>query len=301
MKEKFENIAWQGWSIPIKPDWRPIDIEGDFKRGKMMIGTAAVPLMQVKWWRPSERRFHADEWISARIREMKTFPSDNPPVPQGFAAVGWIKNLEFKEDVSKTIWYGYEESADLLIEIVTTSIADAEIRRKIESKIIPALKVYGKNEDVLWNLYKVSFMVPPEYILRRKHLYSGDIGLEFINSKKDILILRQVYPAELALTRRTLKEWLKFPVFKTRRKFKLKSDDEWSVPELHLDEGLKRSGIRCIAFPFRWLAPRQYKAVIARDTELDRLLMAELISADSADFAPLEKLIEKMNITEKKK
>ena len=295
LKEELEVIAWQGWIIPVLPDWRPIEIDGDYCRGKMMIGSSSVPVMQVKWWRPQEKNFFATEWIAARIREMKTFPSENPPVPADFAAAGWIDELEFKEDLTKTIWYGFAEKAGVVIEIVTTSIADKNTRELIKRKIIPGLKVTPEGAPSKWCLYKIAFTVPEGYVLKRKHLYSGDIALEFANSAKDILLVRQVYPAELALTRRTMKEWLNHPPFKTRRKLRQGKDTEWKPEIKNIAEGIMRSGRKCIAFPLQWLFPKGYKALIAKDSELDRLLIAEKVTSGVPDFEELEECIRSMN------
>ena len=275
-----KKIAWQGWEIPAMDDWRPLEIFGDYKRGKMMIGNAVAPLLQVKWWRPEEKEFYPEEWIRARIREFKTTPSLNPPRPIGFSNSGWIHELEFKEEVTKTIWYGFDPKASVMMEIVMTSITDKSLQVKIITEIIPRLKVYSNEEKVYWTLYDVAFWVPPGYILRKKHLYSGDVALEFINEKKDTLVLRQVYPAELALSRRSMTQWLDHPAFKTKRRFYLEELNKWESGKINFVDGLNRLGKKLIPFPFKWLFPQFHQAFIALDKDLDRLLIAESITTD---------------------
>ena len=296
-KEIFKTkIAWQGWEIPAVDDWRPLEIDGDYKRGKMMIGNSVAPLLQVKWWRPDEKNFYAEEWIRARIREFKATPSMNPPRPKAFSNSGWIKELEFQEDVTKTIWYGFERDAGVMMEIVMTSITDKALQAKIITDLIPELKVYSIEEDTYWSLYDISFHVPKGYILKRKHLYSGDIALEFQDDDKRHLVLRQIYPAELALSRRSMGGWLDNPAFKFKRRFKLESDSEWKTGKANIVDALKRVGKRYIPFPLQWLFPKYVSAIIAKDSELDRLLIAEAFSDEKEFFAEVEKAVLRMNV-----
>ena len=289
-------IAWQGWELRVPQDWRPLEIAGDYKRGKMMIGNAEIPVVQIKWWRPEEKEFYDYEWIAARIRKLKALPSDNPPRPPGFSNTGWVKDLEFKENISKTIWYGYAKSAGVMMELVMTSIADSSIRKMVVSKILPNLKVYRRDEETRWALYNVSYRIPSGWILSRKHLYSGDIALEFTNSEnKSLLVVRQVYPAELALSRRSMEQWLENPVFRTRRKFHIDADTKYRFAEKRFDRALLRKGKLRVAFPLAWLKPLCYDAMIAVDSNLDRLYIAEVVSKSETDSSLLEEIVLKMN------
>lgn len=288
------NIAWQGWRIPVAADWQPMRITGDHKNGAMIIGSSDAPILQVSWHRLKGRDMTASAWLKRRFRNIPESILDGCPKPTGFDDVGWFRNMELKEDNSKSVWVGVSNSKKILIDIMFTNLSSEAEREKIINECLPQLEVFGKEENWPWNIYQVSFSVPGDYILKKHHLYSGDIALEFQRKSGDTLMVRQVYPSKLALSRRTLKRWLEEYPFHQKRKYKLDDENDWGWDGMN-KKGLKRFGRKQIPFPFGWIRRRHCSSFIVQDEEMDRLLIAEHACTEGTDNDMLENIITGMN------
>ena len=296
-KKTKDIIAWQGWEMPILPEWRPLQMEGGRDKGNMMIGDSEGPIVQFKWMRPPAKKFSWTKWRDRRFRMLKCLPSDGTPAPKDFDEVAWVHELEFSEGDNKTMWYGYSRKADLLLEIVTTSMVRKGARRMLERKFIPALRTYGSGKECRWVLFKVEFVSPEGYSYLAHQLFSGDISMEFAKGRTDCLTMRQVYPAELALQRRCLAKWLERTPYRGRRKYMLKSEEEIDLGDPRYVPALLRKGSWRIAFPFGPVAPRHSLGLVVKDRTLDRLLCVESISRKEPDRKLLADCIKKMNAT----
>ena len=270
------TISWAGWSLPVRDTWRPMKIEGSQDKGTMVIGDAEKPLLLVQWRHPGAiETFDADAWLRDRFRRIKARPSPDAPKPAGIERAEWVRELETREGQHKTIWYGYANNAGLLIELTATSLTEQAIREEVFGTLLPRLEVSGAGDPCRWELYNVSFQSPPRYVLLRRHLYSGDIALLLRHPSAATLMVRQVYPAALALSRRPLGEWLDRSPFMERRRFAKGAGTEDAPPQSGGAPRVTRRGWKRLPSPLGWLRPRFSTALAAVDATLDRLLIAE--------------------------
>ncbi len=260
------TIAWCGWSIPVPEEWRPLKIEGGWSRGSMMLGTEGAPIVLIKWWRPEEKRFDAERWMTRRFKALGVLPDDDAPCPAGFTPTGWIANLQRKEGVGKTVWYGYAPDAGVLIECISTSEVDRPLRDRFFGSLLPELAASPATAPVTWSLFSTTFTSPPGYTLTRHRIALGDIALELCHENGQRLILRQVFPATLATQRRKMEQWLDSPPFMERRHLR---------PERTHRDGtsLQQHGWKRLPSPMGWLTPR-YCTRMAHIAN-DRLYLAE--------------------------
>jgi hypothetical protein len=86
-------------------------------------------------------------------------------------------------------------------------------------------------------------------------------------------VIRQLYPAGLAASRRTLDRWLEVPPFLDRRRVWKPGREAWRCRAGV--EGIRRCGWRRLPAPLGRVAPRYTTAIAAVDEGLDRLLIAE--------------------------
>lgn len=138
--------------------------------------------------------------------------------------------------------------------------------------ILPGLRVTAKDEPCRWSLYDVAFVSPAGFELVRRHLFSGDIALGLAKGKQEGLLLRQVYPAALAIERRPLERWLAETPFKERRRAPTVRPDKWQRNGMN---GILRRGHRRLPSPMGWCSSRYSTAIAAVDEKLDRVLIAE--------------------------
>lgn len=278
--------------IPLKEDWRPLRIEGDHKKGSVTIGNMDGPVFQLRWLRPS-KNYDGVKWIKGRCKATAGGQtSDNPPCPEAFEQAEWIENLAIRQESEKTVWWGYSKTGAVLVEILLTNLCSQEVNRWFKRHALPKLDVTPPTEDCVWSVYSCRFTIPPGYILNRKRLASGDLAFEFIGTTGKKIIIRQVFPALLALQRRSYQAWLRDRVFKERRRCRKES-------EATLDDGLQLNwtGRKKLPFPFGFLFPRQWVAVICHDEFLDRLLIVESEWKKGRQVAAIDPILDSMRET----
>lgn len=291
-------IAWQGWSVPVREEWQPVRIEGDYFRGRMIVGNGDGPVFQISWQRPKDiRDFDCAKWLSkqkSKYTDSKV-KSVNPNKDKDIEITsleGDIKNGRSQEH--KAVWWVYSARIGIVMEISMPDVADKQEQEFVRKQSVPGVHFYAENEPSFWQIYKVGFSVPPGYILNDKHLYSGDIALEFRNEKNDRLLLRQIYPAELGLTRRKIDKWLLVcNPFKEHRKFRKQDEGDFDCGKFN---GVYNEGMHNIPFPLGWIKPLHYRKVAAVDKDLDRLLIAGQMSPEKIDPNVLEGVVTSMNV-----
>lgn len=297
-------LAWAGWRMIVPARWRPLRIEGQAEAGNMILADGGTVTMQIKWLRPQRpERFDADTWLRRRLRALKADPDEvtDHPAPAGFAPLACIPAGGRRDGDGATLWYGYTEDAGLVIEIAMRDDSqrggrlNRAVRRPIES-----LAVSAADEPSTWAIFGCRFEVPAGFSLRQHDLRLGNLSLQFDGPDRQTLLLRQIYPAALALNRRPLEDWLGTGPFKERRRYRADAPAE----PLRLDEadraleGVIRRGWKRIAFPLGWLLARRNIAAALHDTEDERLLIAEHDAprADLDDTVARETLV-RMNRT----
>jgi len=290
-------IAWQGWQMPMGKDWRPLKIDGDYHDGFMIIGDQGGPVLQIRWERPKKAGpLTGGTWLEEKCRRLAVLPEDNPPHPAGFDRVAWVKNVLFRQGVRKTLWWGWSASDVTAMEVMTTSLRKMETNRHVMEELIPHLTVFNPGEDWRWRLYRTSFKVPGTFRLFRQHLFLGDVALMFQRGAQENMMVRQVYPADLALSRRSMDQWLlQINPFPHRRIFRKTDETGWQTEDRANLFGTIQAGIKSAPFPFNRVAPRRCCKMIAKDLRLDRLLMAEHMLPIKGEGFLCEKTVLEMN------
>ena len=88
-------VAWMGWQMRIPPDWRPLRIAGEWARGKVIVGSANEPAMQIAWWRPNRKRFDPARWVRRRLRSLKVRDGGpDGPAPPDFSETAWVPDAQ---------------------------------------------------------------------------------------------------------------------------------------------------------------------------------------------------------------
>jgi hypothetical protein len=294
LENRDSVVAWCGWSLPVRPEWRPLKIEGTHIKGSMVIGDATRPLVLVQWWRPGEN-FEAAQWLNDRFQRMGVEPTPDAPRPQDVDQSGWVRELAITETESKTAWYGYSRAAGLVVELVVTSLTESALRTELLMEMLPGLRLASADKPCLWSLFGASFVSPAGYDLRQRHLYSGDLTLYFQNAKGASVLLRQIYPGKLAVTRRPLEGWLDAPPFLERRR--IRTERRISPVELPggMRKGLRQTTWKRLPWPLGWCRPRYCTTVAVLDEPLDRLLIADYQAWDRNELPMADQAVANMN------
>jgi hypothetical protein len=293
------HIAWAGWQMRAPSDWRPLDIRGDSKQGVMILGDAQHPCLQVHWWRRTKKQLDATRWVRKRFRLSGSAVESarGGPTPQDFQCLAWIEGSGTGKRKARSAWCGYDARAGLLLELVTGGNVSAKTAKRISRRVIPSLKASPADHPTRWAVFNSSFEIPAEFLLRERRLALGDIALGFSARRGRRLVVRQVYPSELALKRREMPKWLDASPFKEKRRFRAAGSAEaWSTESGGRTlKGYRRGGWKRLPFPLGWCAARWCASTVVQDRELDRLLLAEYDAPSETGDGPLSQAIAGMN------
>lgn len=283
--------------MDVPAQWRPLKIEGEHSGGTMILGRGADVVMQLKWWRPKLKRFRPDRWLRRRLKVVKAKIDDDAtcPSPDGFEPVSLAKSRRRRgKDGPLTLWYGWAPDAGVQIEAVVAPQESGG--RRAPWHALKSLRAAKMGAPTVWAVFDSLFHVPADFVIDKHELLLGDLSLQFTGPNRQMLMLRQVYPADLALERREMADWLEFSRFRTRRHFCGDTDENWVVEnDGRRLKGLRRMGVRVYPFPLGVVRPLYSTGAAVRDAETGRLLVVEHDSCRQHDDALLRRIILTMN------
>lgn len=297
--QTLSPLAWAGWQLQMPSEWRPLKMHGTAEKGWMMVGDAVCAMFSIHWEKPDARTARSGhEWVDQRFERLGLQPDLYPPAAAHFTACGWSCGVQTEEDKQTAYWYGYSQPAELVLGVKVNGVLPESVLELIIEQVLPSLRAPALSEGTTWSMHEVSFVSPPGFQLAQRHLYMGDVALELHRGRGETLMLRQVYPAELALKRRPFERWLASYPFKEHRKLRKSSTmvESWKPAKPEGLVGLKREGRKRLGFPLGSVAPRWTHALAVHDQELDRLLIAERVVSSETDASVCETAITNMNL-----
>ncbi len=274
------ELAWMGWALMMPAEWRPLKIRGEYNRGAVIVGDGEHAVFQIKWWRPGIKKFNSDDWISRRLeKEFKIVVRNaNAPCPAGFTNAAWVLDAKNRGKGNLMVWYGYAAQSDLMIEIISGGDAPDHECRKVIRRTIPSLRMFRPDESVCYCLFNRKFKVPAGFVLKIWKLESGDITLKFETGKsRESLTVRQIYPADLALSRCSIDRWMLLKRFKENRKFvPVEKTGPYEVKIKGVKvSGARRYGRKKIPFPLGGVLPLESVFAGLHDVAGNRLIFIE--------------------------
>lgn len=272
------TLAWMGWSLRMPKDWRPIHVIGGWDRGTLVAGDAGSVRLQIKWLRPGPEGVDAERWIARRLRRQRrgTTPEPRPPRPADFATSAWALGPAGRTGDAIVLWCGWAPAAGLLVEVAMPGRAGSEPTRPL-GELLASLCAVPAGAVVRTSVLGRSFEAPAGFRLVQWTLRLGDVCLRFEAKQGGRLTVRQVYPARLALTRRTLERWLEASAHADpHRRLSAESPQSLELAGSRgVLRGLRRNGWKRLRFPFGRVAAWNSVAAAVCDSENDRLLVAE--------------------------
>jgi hypothetical protein len=291
-------LAWARWQLDMPGEWQPLKLSGTPQKGQMVVGDSTCAIFIIKWERPKKGKVvDAKRWVAERLKRHGVLPQGNTPARKRFTACGWAQSVQSEEGKAMTYWYGYSESARLFLGITVNGALPEALRDRVVGEVLPSLRTTPEDAESVWAMYNLSFRVPVGFELAQRHLFSGDVALEFARGKRETLLLRQVYPGELALGRRSSEKWLEVYPFKEHRRLRRATlqVEPWRCTMRPGLAGMRRVAWKRLPAPLGWCAPRRTGALAVHDEALNRLLIAEHMINGAPDESLCESAIRKMN------
>lgn len=291
-------FAWAGWQLQLPREWQPLKLSGTPQQGHVLVGGAGWAIFRLQWERLGKRgRIDGPRWVAERFRTLGVFPAQHPPARDRFTVCGWAVGVQTVEGRETTYWFGYAEPARLLLGVIVNGALPRTIRERVLETVLPTLQATPPHKPQIWALYDVSFQVPAGMELVRRRLASGDVALEFTRRGGETLLVRQVYPGDLALRRRPLEAWVEAYPFEEPRRLRHRTlrVEPWQSRHRHELTGIQRTGWKRLPFPLGAWAPRQTRAVAVHDPALNRLLIVEWTARTEPEERVCMAAIEAMN------
>ena len=273
------TFAWQGWRLELPPRWNPVKLEGDYHDGYALIADMDRPQLGVRWRTISGKHFDSDRWARRALRDEvgklaaakgKPFSLDEQGGAQS-GAQSWAGSLLFVEPdpPGRDVWVAHSRVSGRVIEIVH------HVRRReglLRDAILPGVVDSQLDRPRPWAVFDLACSVGPGYELKSHQLNAGDLSLQFAR-KRQMLTVRQIALAEMALRRMSLDKWLASQERAVRTRYAAKESPEpWAVRDL---QGVRRTSLRRRRFALmRWLAPGVITAVL-HDRVRDRLILLQ--------------------------
>jgi hypothetical protein len=197
----------------------------------------------------------------------------------------------------RTLWYGDSRAADLTLEIALNGRAPAAALRYARDQLLRSVELQDPEQPASIGVFGSRFAVPAGYRPVRWVLKLGDIALRCDDaSSHSRLMVRQVYPAGLALQRRPPEYWLQARPFADHHRYRV--DAEPAACELRTRHGSVRglhcSGVLSLPWPLGRVTRRRVCRMACADPVVDRFLVAGLEGPGEADGALLRGCIESM-------
>lgn len=295
---RHSPLAWAGWRLEMPDVWQPLKLSGTPQKGQMIVGDAECAMFVLDWERPRPGAIEdGRRWVAERLRKLGALPRENPPAAAAFTACGWARDIQTSEGKMTTHWYGYAAETPLLLAFRVNGVLPDAIRNTILDGVLPTLRATPADEATEWAMYDVSFRIPAGFELMRRHLFSGDVALEFVRGRAETLLARQVYPGDLALGRLPPEAWLErypFPQHRRIRRSSLRARP-WRHPARAALSGIERRAWKRLPVPLGACSPRRACAVAAHDPALNRLLIAEHLTAGEPSGELCAAIIADMN------
>ncbi|MEK6797237.1 MAG: hypothetical protein AABZ39_20850 [Spirochaetota bacterium] len=282
------TLAWAGWKMTIPSSCFPLAITGAHEAGAMMVGTTSLAVMQIKW-RIASVPDDSTAWALRRVKRILKHPVVQD-APARFDSVLASDNADINA-ASRLVWVGAMRTERLLVEIVMNVSAGKSAVKSFMSITVPSIA--GSDDGAVreWSIFDAFFAAPKDARLVSRRLYAGDIMLSLADTRGRKLLLRQVYPATLALERQPLAAWLSDNAVKRtmRRVSSLKDSPRG-------EHSVIRMGDHALPPPLSLFGRRYTAAAVTHDTARDRLLIAAEESHEPLTASSVDALIERMKV-----
>lgn len=283
------ELAWNGWTFALPDEWSPVKIEGDWNKGSILIADFHSTRLAIRWQAVPRKKFNAQKWAQQAIasevgqlmlkQSVEHVPSHSPSRrdtgTQGAFSVGRL--FVEPEPPGRDVWVGHSSVSNRLLEVVyqTKTVSNA-----LREQILPTISDQPPDAEQCWSIFDLSCRVGVGWTLQSKRLNAGDLTLSFAK-KNDTLIVRQLAPATLALSRQPLERWLDAQQQIWKKTYRLKGEIA-PLASLEDSQCLTRAISRRRRFFYaRWIS-RQRVTIASHNVERDRVV---LIDASSSDIA----------------
>lgn len=293
MTDAEHVVGWAGWWLPLPEAWRFFKMDGGYRRGFLVLGNEERPRLEMAWVWVTRRRLNIPRYI-------RRYLLARVPRRQRAAATGAIEEVELPgfdyvvslAEEGRTRCVGYCCATHRILHWVYHH-GSSKQNRRFNSECLPHWRDQPLDSPSRWRFFDVAFTAPAHFRLHYGTLNLGDMEVILIDptpwGARPRLCVRHIYPANLALARRPLEEWLG-ELFSKRRGSYRSRDRKDSPPQVF--DHPRAAGFRIVAhlqflllFPLRPLVfrmPAGAEASIHLIADLNKLVYIQMSGRHSA-------------------
>ena len=278
-------FAWCGWRLDVPTDWRPFMIDGNARTGAAGLADENQRRLVLQWHAlrkpPSLKRIKQMLVQDALPRRRAALAASVEPVEH--ADLHLFHRLR-DEEGGVTRFAGWSPVSGRLIDAMYRRSTPRQ-DRLVEPALV-ALMDQPPDQPQQWAYFDTSFVAPAGMIYRSASLKFGDMGIELDRPRRKgvraaSVVVRVVYPADLALSRMPIDQWLAMFLAQDRPRYRPPRDPRG--PE-HNYEPLRTTlgpGLTCDAplrLPLqwtRWTTPRLLRSELFHDAARNRLILLQ--------------------------
>lgn len=213
-------LAWAGWWLPLPASWRLVRIDGGFGKGMLALGDEERARLELSWAWVTRRSLNVPryarrfllEQLPRRERRKAKKDMETLRLPH-FQTLLLLRNDKMTRAV------GYSAANHRFLHWVYHHASRRE-EEQFLGKILPQWKDQPLTGAARWHFFNLSFSTPPGFRLRSARLNLGDMTIQLLHpttwGSRRRLLIRFIYPANLALTRQAMDQWL-LTLFKSSR------------------------------------------------------------------------------------
>lgn len=206
---KRQFLAWQGWTLSVPTDWNAVKLDGTYQQGSAVLADLADARLGLRWATVGRSKRSPDEVVKEAMRREvgELTPDHDSPSAVPADANGFIATQLYEEPAppGRDVWIGLCASSNRLLQIVYhTPRRDRVLRRTV----LAELEAQEAEAPQSWSVLDLSCESPAGFSLASHALSAGDLRMTFEAPGSGRIMVRQIGPATLALSRQPLRDWV---------------------------------------------------------------------------------------------
>jgi len=273
-------VAWAGWWLPLPGPWRFLQMQGGYNKGLLVLGDEDRPRLELSWVWVSRKGLNPEAYArrfllrgltraARKAARSKLQPLSLPGFHCSFA-------LEEEEHIRAV---GYCAKTNRLLQWVYHR-ESPEVDAAFEQDVLRHWRDQPLDGPVRWSFFDLDFLVPEGFRFHSATLNLGDMEIVLIDpghwDGRHRLIVRCLYPAELALARQPISKWLA-EIFRKRRGVYRPSGRASEVePAVWQQPARLPLPLRTLLRPLVFRVPLRAEASLHHLTVLDKLVYLQI-------------------------
>ncbi len=294
----WRDVAWCGLWLKVPRDFGPYQVKGDARRGQLGLACDGEPRLTIQWAEVKRRKINTGRLVRRQIfrglgrRAARRLEPHLRSVENEDIAPMWCV---CDPDAEHTRCLGFAASSRRLVHLVYghgTTLQDQSVRRGA----FAGLADQDPDRPQRWAMFDLSFIGPAGATYESSVLNMGDMHVR-LALQRGHLVVREIYPADLALRRQPLEKWMEQLIAAHKSHYAPPGD--FDALQTRRGAGLScRAKVKRRRLLLSWRTPREQVHWLIHDQRSNRLVWIEMAKRKT-DVAPaMRRLIEQSNWAE---